>query len=307
MDPDLREELINHLTGPLPSIPSKYLYDDVGSALFEAITGVPEYYQARTEIAILDRVAEAIADHVQPYEIVELGAGAGRKIHTMLDACTTTRLLTLLDVNAVFLDDAARKVREAHKTVGVRSVVGDFTRDLDRLGPPPSVRLVVFFAGTVGNLHPSTRPDFFTRVSQMLDPGGALLLGVDLVKGADVLDRAYDDDAGVTAAFNRNALNHLNAVADANFDLAGFDHRAFFDTRKQWIEMRLVANRPMTVTATALDLTLNYDVGDEIRTEISCKFTRELLAAEVQGTGLSITRWDTDELGRFALCLLSRE
>jgi L-histidine Nalpha-methyltransferase len=183
--------------------------------------------------------------------------------------------------------------------------VGDFMTDLGRLGPSGE-RLVVFFAGTVGNLHPHERRSFLGEIAQRLDDSDALLLGVDLVKDPSRLEAAYDDPEGVTAAFNLNVLSVLNQRFGGDFDPAAFRHRAFYDPENAWIEMRLVATRKHGVRLGAIDLGLDFEDGAEIRTELSCKFTRDSLEASAAEAGLTITRWYTDPEDLFALALLRR-
>ncbi|MBI4542816.1 MAG: L-histidine N(alpha)-methyltransferase, partial [Gemmatimonadetes bacterium] len=192
-----------------------------------------------------------------------------------------------------------------YPTLDVRGVVGDFTDDLGALGPGGG-RLVAFFAGTIGNLHPGDVPRFLGRVSRQLDEGDGFLVGLDLVKGVERLEAAYNDAAGVTAEFNRNILRHVNAELDADFDPARFEHVAFYDRERAWIEMRLRATRASRVRIPGAGLELCFDSGDEIRTEISCKYTRASFAARLPGTGLALDAWYTDPDHLFALALLRR-
>lgn len=294
---------------PLPSLPCKYLYDDRGSALFDAITRLPEYYQTRTEEKLLASCADEVVATVRPRELVELGSGIGRKIRLLLDRLDRRGLLkrcVLFDINRRFLEGSVRELRRSYPQLDARGVVGDFTRDLRALGRAHGGRLVLFLAGTVGNLHPSELPTFFRSVAAVLQPGDALLLGVDLVKSKARLEAAYNDAAGVTALFNKNILQVLNDRLGADFDLAAFDHVAFYDTRNAWIEMRLRANRAMRVRVRRPELDLAFARGDEIRTELSCKYSRRSLLLRLLGTGLVLRRWYTDPARLFALALLSR-
>ncbi|MFO0563112.1 MAG: L-histidine N(alpha)-methyltransferase [Polyangiales bacterium] len=299
------EALREGLTRPLREISAKYFYDDRGSALFEQITELDEYYPTRTEIAILERVAGEVMQDARAAQLVELGSGAGRKIRLLLDGWTpeshSERVCTMLDVNESFLSRSIAALAESYPALRFRGVLGDFTRDLDELPWHPSPRLTVFFAGTIGNLDPASRHAFFATLARSMTDRDSLLLGVDLVKDVARLERAYNDGAGVTAAFNKNALRVLNARYGADFDVESFDHRAFFDGDQRWIEMRLRARRPMRVRVAAIDLTLELAEGEEIRTEISCKFTRESLSRDLALAGLEWRRWHTDERGDFAL------
>jgi len=292
----------------LPEIPARYLYDDTGSELFERITELSVYYQTRTEISILERTAADIVAHARPHHLVELGSGAGRKIRILLDALRAdgpSVTCTMLDINELFLLQSIDRLSADYPAFVFRGVVGNFMTDLGRLGPAGG-RLIVFFAGTVGNLHPDERRSFLGDLAQRMDDADALLVGVDLVKDPARLEAAYDDPEGVTAAFNLNVLSVLNRQFAGNFDSSAFRHRAFYDQKNAWIEMRLVATRKNEVRLDALDLRLAFDKGAEIRTELSCKFTRASLEASAGEAGLTIDRWYTDPADLFALALVRR-
>ena len=293
---------------PLPELPCKYFYDERGSALFEAITQLPEYYQTRTETAILEAHASAIVDAVRPRELAELGSGAGRKIRFFLDAMRQRRQLesvVLLEINETYLRESVCRLQQDYPEARVLGIAGDFVHDLPALGPGGD-RLLLFLAGTIGNLHPDDLPAFFRSAATVLAHGDGFLVGVDLVKDSARLNAAYNDTAGVTAQFNLNILSVLNDRLDADFDPADFEHRAFYDERRQWIEMRLRARRALTARVRGAGIELTLAAGDEVRTELSCKYTRASLAARLGGTGLSLERWITDADGRFASALLGR-
>lgn len=306
--PEERKKLRAMLARAQREIPPVYFYDDHGSHLFERITTLPEYYPTRTEIAILERQAAAIIAASRPRHIVELGSGAGRKIRLLLDAWRDTgrgESCTMLDVNALFLARSVQQLRSLYPGYTVRGVTGDFTRDLHLLGAGGE-RLVVFLGGTLGNLYPAERDAFFQGLARIMGPSDALLLGVDLVKDPARIEAAYNDAQGVTAEFNRNALRTLNRRFGADFDVASFAHRAFYDAENAWIEMRLRAERPMRVRISGLDLTLDLARGEEVRTEVSCKFTRASLAASAARGGLAISHFHTDPQELFALALLGK-
>jgi L-histidine N-alpha-methyltransferase len=291
-----------------PSLPSKYFYDDRGSRLFQEITRLPEYYQTRTEESLLETVAGEIAARASARELVELGSGSGRKIRLLLDAMVRTDGLescVLFDINERDLELSVQALGRDYPQARVRGVVGDFTQGFEGVGPGGG-RIVAFFGGTIGNLHPTEVSPFLTRVAALLAPGDAFLLGVDLVKDKRVLEAAYNDAAGVTARFNRNILQVMNDRLRADFDPEAFDHVAFYDERNAWIEMRLRARSPQHVRIPDAGLDLRFAAGDEIRTEISCKYTRASLEERVAGTGLTLDRWFVDENERFALALLRR-
>lgn len=291
------------------SLPTEYFYDDRGSALFEEITRLPEYYQTRTEEAVLASRAEAIVAQARPEELVELGSGAGRKVGLLVGALARAgrpAALTLFDINATFARDSAARLAGAWPGLRTRAVIGDFTRDLTALAWGPR-RLVILFGGTLGNLAPAQVPRFLRRVARRAGPGSHFLIGVDTVKDPARLEAAYNDAAGVTAAFNLNILLHLNAVLGADFDPGRFRHRAFWDPERRWIEMRLVATAPSTVHIPGAGRDVRLRAGDEVRTEISCKYDRHSFRALLPGSGFTLARWDTDPEGLFALALLRRD
>jgi L-histidine Nalpha-methyltransferase len=290
------------------TLPSKYFYDDCGSELFEAITRLPEYYQTRTEERLLAGLADGIVSRVRPRELVELGSGAGRKVRLLLAAMRRAghlRRLAMIDVNASFIRQAASRLRAWDPTVVVRGVVGDFMDDLGVLGAGDG-RLAILFGGTIGNLHPREVPGFLQQVAGQIATGDHFLVGIDLVKDRERLEAAYNDATGVTAAFNRNILRHINRVLGGTFEPDAFAHVAAWEPRRRWIEMRLRATRPMRVRIAAADLDFQLAGGEEIRTEISCKYTRRSFGARVRGTSFVIEGWFTDRERLFALALLRR-
>ncbi len=289
-------------------LPSKYFYDDRGSALFEEITTLPEYYQTRTEETILGAAAADILARQRPREVVELGSGAGRKIRLLLGAAGPSRRprVVLFDINERFVQASAARLAAEYAGLDVRGLVGDFTGDLGTLGPGGG-RLVILFAGTIGNLHPATVTRFLRTVACALAPGDGFLVGLDLVKDPLRLEAAYNDAAGVTAAFNLNILDHVNRALDADFDVRRWRHRAFYDRRREWIEMRLVATAPQRVRVLGAWLDLRFAAGDEIRTEYSCKYSRESFERRLRNTGLALERWYMDEDRLFALALCRRQ
>jgi L-histidine N-alpha-methyltransferase len=294
---------------PLPWLPSKYFYDDRGSALFERITRLPEYYPTRTEEAILERVAGEVVAATSPVELCELGSGVGRKVRLLLEAgraLGTLERCVLLDINATVLAESVRSLEGGYPGLRVRGLVGDFQRDLAALGPGGG-RLALFLAGTIGNLHPDNElPTFLRNVARQLAPGDAFLVGLDLVKDERLLHAAYNDAAGVTAEFNRNILRVVNAALDADFEPEAYDHVAFYDRERAWIEMRLRARRDQRVRVPRAHLELTLRRGQEIRTELSCKYTRPTFEARLAGTGLRLESWHSDAESLFALALLRR-
>jgi L-histidine N-alpha-methyltransferase len=307
-DVEAIEELREALGRDLPEIPSKYFYDDRGMDLFEAITRTPEYYPTRTEEAILETHADAIVAKAHCRSLAELGSGTGRKIRLLLDAMRRAgglEAVRLMDINASALDTSVRALKREYPGLDARGVLGDFERDLERLGPGGD-RLILFLAGTVGNLHPDRVPGFLGAVAAIMEPSDHFLLGVDLVKEPSRLHAAYDDAAGVTAEFNRNVLRVLNRRFGADFDPDAWEHVALYDPRREWIEMRLRAREDQHVRIPSLDVERTFRAGDEIRTEISCKFTRASLERRLAGTGLHVVAWYTDPASLFADVLLAR-
>jgi len=293
------------LTATPKTLPPKWFYDDRGSELFEQITRLPEYYPTRAERAILAQRASTIAERTGADTLVELGSGTSEKTRLLLDALVgagTLRRFVPFDVSEETLRSAARAVSEEYHDLDVHAVVGDFERHIDRI-PQDGRRIVAFLGSTIGNLAPEARATFLADVSGTLGPDDALLLGTDLVKDTGRLVRAYDDSAGVTAEFNRNVLRVLNRDIDSNFAVDEFAHVACWDPSEEWIEMRLRAEGAQRVTIPPLGLVVEFDDGEELRTEISAKFRRDGVERELAAAGLEIVEWWTDPDGDFALSL----
>ncbi|GGK48864.1 L-histidine N(alpha)-methyltransferase [Nocardia camponoti] len=304
----LRTDALSGLTATPKTLPPKWFYDARGSELFEQITLLPEYYPTRTERALLARVADEIATAAHPEVLVELGSGSAVKTRLLLDALTAEGSLKTYvpqDVSASALRAAAAEIAEEYPQLGVHGVVSDFTDTLHNL-PRGGRRMIAFLGGTIGNLVPTERAEFLAGINEVLEPGELLLLGAGLVIDPAVLVPAYDDAQGVTAEFNRNVLHVLNGRLGANFHPEQFEHVAHWDAENSWIEMRLRATAPMTVTVAELGLTVTFAEGEEMRTEISAKFTRDGLGAELAQAGFALTDTWTDPDERFALFLAQR-
>jgi L-histidine N-alpha-methyltransferase len=302
----LAEDVLDGLTRPFKELPPKHFYDAYGSELFEQISELPEYYQTRTERSILRSSAAAIAAVTRAAEVVELGAGYATKTRVLLDALAeagTLERYVPVDVSETTVHACAEQLVEEYPGLRVHGLVGDFERHLVHLPPPPGPRLIVFLGGTIGNFLPGARRRFLRDLRARMGPGDHLLLGTDLVKDPAILEPAYDDAAGVTAEFNRNVLRVVNRELDADFDLDAFEHVAFFDPDHEWIEMRLRARRGQTVRVDALDLTVTFVRGEELRTEISAKFTAERLEADLRAAGLELSGWHSDPDDLFAVTL----
>jgi len=301
----LEEDVQRGLAAHPKDLPPKWFYDDRGSELFDEITRLEEYYPTRREREILEARAAEIASRTGADTLVELGSGTSEKTRILLDglrASGTLRRFVPFDVSKRTLHDAAASIEREYPGIDVQPVVGDFTLDLDRI-LRGGRRLVAFLGGTIGNLLPDARAAFLREVAAMLDPADHLLLGTDLVKDASRLEAAYDDARGVTAEFNKNVLHVINRELDADFDVDAFDHVAIFDTGNDWIEMRLRSTRAQTVHVRALDLEVQFAAGEEMRTEVSAKFTRARVERELRASGLELVDWWTDAAGDFALSL----
>jgi L-histidine N-alpha-methyltransferase len=309
----LRADVRVGLTAARKWLPPKWFYDKVGSELFEEITRLPEYYPTRAEREILRREAGVMIRSAGCDTLVELGSGSSEKTRLLLDELTGRAPAdplarpgyVALDVSEDALRGACAGLARQYPVLRIEAVRADFEHQLHLLpaGSGHGRRLVAFLGGTIGNFPPAQRIRFLASLRDQLSPGDHLLLGADLVKSAEVLVPAYDDAAGVTAAFNLNLLDVLNRRLSADFDRTGFAHRAVWDPEHEWIEMRLRAVRPMTVQLPAVGLTVRFDAGEELRTEISAKFRQEGLSAELVTAGFAARGWWTDEAGRFSVSL----
>jgi L-histidine N-alpha-methyltransferase len=301
----LAEDVRIGLTATPKTLPPKYFYDARGGELFAEITRLPEYYPTRAEAAILRAHAAEIATITASESLVELGSGTSEKTRLLLralDAAGTLRRFVPFDVDPAVLKDASASTADEFPALDVEPIVGDFERHLTAL-PRYRRRLLAFLGSTIGNLEPAQRRPFLVAVRGTLEPGDAFLLGTDLVKPADRLVAAYDDSRGVTAKFNKNVLAVVNRELGADFDLDAFQHVALWDEQLERIEMRLRSSWEQTVRIAALDLEVPFRRGEQMRTEISAKFRRAGVAAELEQAGLRLTHWWTDPAGDFALSL----
>jgi L-histidine Nalpha-methyltransferase len=302
----LAEDVLDGLTRPFKELPPKHFYDARGSELFEQICELPEYYPTRTERSILSSRAEEIAAVTRACELVELGAGYATKTRVLLDALRDAGTLERyipVDVSQATVEACAAQLVDEYPGLAVHGLVGDFERHLRHLPAPCGPRLVVFLGGTIGNFLPGARRRFLRHIADQLGPDDYLLLGTDLVKDVSVLEAAYDDASGVTAEFNRNVLHVLNRELEADFDVDAFDHVAFFDPEHEWIEMRLRSRAHQTVHLRALDLVVRFTAREEMRTEISAKFTPDRLSADLAAAGLGPVGFYTDPDELFAVTL----
>ncbi len=305
----LRRDVASGLTSIPKELPPKYFYDARGSELFDDITRLPEYYPTRCERSILEERAVEIARLSGADTLVELGSGTSEKTRLLLDAFAGAGRLDRIvafDVSEPTLRQAATTLAREYPQAAVTAVVGDFEHHLATV-PGGGRRLVAFLGGTIGNLAPKQRALFLSEVAGMLAPGDSLLLGTDLVKDVARLEAAYDDAAGVTAEFNRNVLHVVNRELAADFAPDGFEHLARFDPDEEWIEMWLRSTGPQRVTVADLGLSVDYGAGEAMRTEISAKFRRQGVEAELGDADLALARWWTDAAGDFAVSLSFKE
>lgn len=305
----LRADVRRGLTSTPKELPPKWFYDDRGCELFDAITRLDEYYPTEREREILRAEADAIAEQSGADTLVELGSGTSDKTRVLLDALAgreQLRRFVPFEISETTLRAAADAISHEYPGVDVHAVVGDFERHLGDL-PRDGRRLIAFLGGTIGNFAPAERKRFLADVADGMNAGDRFLLGTDLVKDVARLEAAYDDAQGVTAEFNLNVLEVVNRELDADFDVRRFAHVARFDTDTEWIEMRLRSLADQTVHVRALHLAVDFVEGEEMRTEISAKFRRSGIEAELADAGLRLERWMTDPAGDFALSLSVRD
>lgn len=300
-------DAVKGLTQTPKSLPARYFYDDRGSELFEQICELPEYYLTRTETAILQGCAREIAQITGPCELVELGSGSSTKTRILLDAYNhlsyPLRYLPI-DVSAGILENSARQLLAEYPSLQVQAIVSTYELALEQLIPTqlPS-RMVCFIGSTLGNLTPQECDEFLSQITAALHLGEYFLLGIDLQKPKHLLSAAYNDSQGVTAAFNLNVLHHLNRRFDGNFDTTQFEHWAFYNETQHQIEMHLRSLRSQAAQLSALDLTVEFETGETILTEISRKFDLNTMQQQLQARGLMPLQAWTDPNQWFGLLL----
>jgi L-histidine Nalpha-methyltransferase len=306
----LADDVLDGLTRPFKELPPKHFYDAYGAELFDRICELPEYYPTRAERAILEQRSAEIAAATGAAELVELGSGTAAKTRLLLRAMAeagTLRRYVPIDVTESMVMSCADELVEEFPGLHVHGIVGDFERHLAHVPAPEGPRVVAFLGGTIGNFTPGSRRRLERAIAKLLRPGiDHLLLGTDLVKDPAVIEAAYDDSAGITAEFNRNVLRVINRELDADFDVQAFEHVAFFDREREWVEMRLRALRRMDVHVGKLGLDVSFVPREELRTEISAKFTIKRLGADLAAAGLELCDVLTDPEELFALSLSAR-
>ncbi len=303
-------DVIAGLSAARKSLPCKYFYDARGSELFERICATPEYYPTRTERAILEAHADEIAEATGAVELVELGSGSARKTRVLLEAYSARRPevhFAPIDVSDSMLEESSRKLVARYDDLFIRGIAGTYESALAALHPAPEPqRMFLFLGSTIGNFTESQRARFLARIRAAMEPGDWFLVGFDRVKERAVLEAAYNDAEGYTAAFNLNMLAHLNARFHGDFDVSRFRHLAFFDADKSRIEMHLESGRAQTARLRDLDLDAGFEAGETIHTEISRKFEPDDLAAELKSLGFARAADWSDPRGWFSLMLLRR-
>ena len=306
---DIRRDVLTGLTSPQKSVPSKYFYDAYGSQLFETICSLPEYYQTRTELSILKSSAAHIVRNIREADIVELGSGSNLKIRTLLDACFRSRQADIryvpVDLSESQLVESSVELLNFYPELKIVGIVADFTKHIEKI-PAGRERLFVFFGSTIGNFGDEASIDLLKRVAGIMGRGNRFLLGIDMIKPAEIIERAYNDSMGVTAVFNKNILNVVNRELNADFDASHFDHVAFYNADKEQVEMYLRASRSISVEINGLGMQVSMKKDETIHTEICRKFSRESAEAMAEEAGLRIDRWYSDPQGWFSLVELSR-
>ena len=311
LDADAAATMARDVRAGLSSYPKelapKYFYDERGSQLFEQITELPEYYPTRAEREILtNRSGEIHVAAGCPGTLIELGSGSAAKTRHLLSAmrdCGSLDTYVPVDISEEITERTASELVDEYPGLKVHGLVCDYEQHLERVPHGSGTRMIAFLGGTIGNLYPRQRQAFLERIRALLDTGDHLLLGTDLIKDSARLEAAYDDSAGVTAEFNKNVLAVLNNQLGADFDLDAFEHVARYDEEAERMDIRLRSLAEQEVRLEELDLEIAFAEEEEMRTEISTKFTRERIAAAYDGVGLELRGWFTDAAGDYALSL----
>lgn len=321
----IADDVRDGLTDDPKHLPPHLLYDDLGTTLFEAITRLPEYYLTRTEQAILDAHVDDILDRLPPLGaggtgegsdgrrdgvvLAELGSGSGKKTKTIIRALVARQdRLTYcpIDVSEEALELAGGRLKRELPAVEYKPIVARYGEGLARLGGDPRPKLVCFIGSSIGNFEPPDAAALLARARDAMGPDDRFLLGTDMDKDPGIVEPAYDDAIGLTAAFNRNILARINRELGADFDPMAFDHRPVFNRHQHRMEMYLVSRRDQEVRIDDLDLTVSFEEGEAIHTEYSYKFTDGLVEGIVAKAGLAIEASWYDERRWFGLHLLKR-
>jgi dimethylhistidine N-methyltransferase len=306
-DNGFASDVLSGLSAPRKSLAPKYFYDERGSQLFEAITALKEYYPTRCELAILREHKADIARVFGPKTaLIEFGTGSTRKVRIILDAATTVDAYVPVDISAEMLRQEAQQLQHDYPRLRVLPVAADFTQPFRLPSAIVGLARAGFFPGsTIGNFEPQDAAAFLRHAGRMLGSRATLVVGVDLVKDANILNAAYDDAAGVTAQFNLNLLARINRELAADFDVDKFSHRAFYNSERRRIEMHLVSGRRQTVNIAGH--VIEFAAGETIHTENSYKYTLETFGALARGSGWTPMSVWTDAGGNFSIHALVNE
>lgn len=303
----MREDVTRAFTHRPIVLPPKWLYDDHGSQIFDSITRLPEYYPTEAERTLLVAHAAEIAERTGATTVVELGSGTSDKTRTLLDAFHATGKLDRFvpfDVSEATLREAAEMLADRYPGLAVEAVAGDFTQHLPHL-PTGGCRMVAFLGGTLGNFYEEQRRAFLGALGDTLQSGESILLGIDLFKDVNRIIAAYNDDTGVSEAFNKNVLTVINRELGANFDLGAFTYTPLFDPIHSRVDMRLLSLLDQRIRIEDLDLDLDLAANEEIRVEISTKFRPHTIISEVTAAGFDLTELWSDD-GDFGLLLATK-
>ena len=313
------QDLISGLQNTPKSIPVRYFYDSQGSQLFEQICQLPEYYPTRTEASILKQYAAEIVEQTKAIELIELGSGSSTKTRYLLDAYQdlhTPLYYSPVDVSDTILKDSAYKLLADYPQLKIQGKVATYDQALEQISSYVlGRRTIIFLGSSIGNFKDSECDRFINQVTAVLNPGDYFLLGIDLQKPKKILEAAYNDSQGVTAAFNLNMLQHLNHRFQGNFNLDLFRHQAIYNSNEHQIEMYLIAQQDQLISLKDLNLTLKVNKGEKILTEISRKFNLEQMKQylgnisdkEAEGQNLNLIQTYTDEQQWFGLLLCQKQ
>jgi len=277
------EEVLEGLRGPQKSLPSKYFYDERGSRLFEQITRLKEYYPTRTEKAIMQQYMPEIAECIAGDSVlVELGSGSSKKIRLLLNHLTNIAAYVPVEISGKYLAEVVRTLKQDYPNLLIKPVCADYTKPFQF--PPiqnPHTYYILFYPGsTIGNFRPCQAQQFLETISRILNPGGGMIIGVDLKKNKKIMEAAYNDKKGITAAFNKNILWHLNRELNADFNPVNFQHKAFYNQEEGRVEMHLISEKKHEVSVAGQ--TFFFEKGESIHTENSYKYTLDEFEKLVQ-------------------------
>ncbi|MBE9229357.1 L-histidine N(alpha)-methyltransferase [Phormidium sp. LEGE 05292] len=300
-------DVIQGLTKKPKNLPPKYFYDHKGSQLFEQICELPEYYPTRTEASILRGCSDEIAQITGACELIELGSGSSTKTRLLLNAYQSRNSsckYVPIDVSESILKESTLQLKEEYPDLQIKALVGTYEQALNQLKPTSLPARMIFFLGSsIGNFTPEEYDVFLNQITDVLAPGDYFLLGIDLQKPIEILEAAYNDSQGVTAAFNLNMLEHLNWRYKGNFDTSLFRHQAIYNQRENQIEMYLHCQKSHVVNLKSLDFKVTWEKGESILTEISRKFDLETVQKELDSKGLKTLKVFTDPQKWFGLIL----